>query len=347
VKLLSTLEYDRTTLLGQGGFGSVYEINEPQLGGVLAVKEIEKSSFTDPNTYFAEAQRVHAVDHPNVVPVRYGCERSDVVCLVMPLLRGGPLSKRIEHGPLREREVIRVGLGVLAGLRHIHTCNVIHFDLKPSNVLFDDADHPRIADFGQSARIDPSLGTAKPPPLYSVTTPPEVLQYTVGTSQSDIYHVGFLLYRAANGEPHYKRQIPVDDNELMRRIRKGKFPDRKCFLAHVSAGMRRVIRKALQIDPAKRFQTASEMADALARVKPRHDWHVNVSVTGTSWRAPRPGAAALLVELARDGGATYRVDVLTDGPAGRRAKEPGTFRKQGLSGPEAMKHLEDVVFANL
>lgn len=156
--------------IGQGLNSTVYLIDDPQLGGRLAAKEIEKTRFRDPAAYFAEAQTMFSVVHENVLAVQYACQTSDTISLVMPYLKNGSLADRTQKGPLQLGEILRIMQGVLAGLAHIHLRSYIHFDVKPSNVIFSDRGVPMVADFGQSREISAS-GVIRVPPLYTRTMP--------------------------------------------------------------------------------------------------------------------------------------------------------------------------------
>ena len=139
--------------VGQGMNSEVYLADDPQLGGQVAAKEINKTDFPNAAAYFKEAQAMFAVAHDNVVAVQYACETPTTISLVMPYFRNGSLADRIQDRPLQLSEVQRIAQGVLAGLAHIHLAGFIHFDLKPSNVLFSNKDRPMVADFGQSRAI--------------------------------------------------------------------------------------------------------------------------------------------------------------------------------------------------
>ena len=147
MRVLAQLEYQRFRQLGvgQGMNSEVYFAHDPQLGGDMAVKEIEKSKFgNDINAYFAEAQTMFAVNHPNITPVQYACATGDKICLAMPYFARGSLTDQITSCPISLSEVLRVGQAVLAGLARIHAARFIHFDIKPSNVLFDDRDRKSV-----------------------------------------------------------------------------------------------------------------------------------------------------------------------------------------------------------
>ncbi len=273
MKRIATIEYRHGKELGVGhGLNSrVYLVDDPQLGGQLAVKEIDKARFVNRPGFWHEAHAMFAADHDNVVPVRYACETHDHICLAMPFFKNGSLADRIASGPIRPIEVIRIGQDILSGLTQIHMAGRVHFDVKPSNVLFADSGHAMVADFGQSRSIGPS-GVSVPGNVYSLVLPPEILTYFHGTVGSDVYQAGLTLYRAINGDPFFKAQVPLSESDLVNRITCGDFPDRGAFMPHVSRSLRTVVRKALLVDCARRYATATAFAQALARVEVHLDW---------------------------------------------------------------------------
>jgi serine/threonine protein kinase len=155
--------------VGQGMNSKVYRAEDPQLGGTIAVKEIPLSRFGN-------------TPHDS-------CQTATEICLAMPLYSRGSLTDRIVQRPLPLLELIRVGQGVLAGIGKIHTNSIIHFDVKPSNVLLETYDVPLVADFGQSRCIARN-GVVNCPPMYQTALPPEVQNTGVGTLLCDIFQAG-------------------------------------------------------------------------------------------------------------------------------------------------------------
>jgi len=318
----------------------VYLSTDPQLGGEFAVKEIPKAKLGNTVAgFFQEATAMFACEHPNVVPIQYACETAGEICLAMRYFRRGSLSDRIAAGPLALGQILKVVREVLSGLGHIHTRRLLHLDLKPSNILFSDTDEAMVADFGQSRRL--VNGVVQLPTMYVPAMPPEVFKMRVAVVPSDVYHAGLLLYRAVNGDPFYKAQIPSTPAALQDRVLKGKFPDRSAFMPHVPKRIRTIIRTALQVDPADRYQTAREMADVLAKVPVSNDWVVTPAPSGASeWRVDRPGQPALAVVLSPDG-TGWSVAIQTRGATGMRAKNRKDWRA-GITRQDADAHLKRV-----
>jgi eukaryotic-like serine/threonine-protein kinase len=165
MRIVGSISYTRLTQvgIGQGMNSTVYLAEDSQLGGQVEAKEIEKSRFANAANYFGEAQVMFANTHDNVVRVQYACQTPDLISLVMPYYQSGSVADKIRDRPMQLSEVQRVMQGVLAGLAHIHLTGYIHFDLKPSNVLFSDLNRPMVADFGQSRAISPTGVVTVPP----------------------------------------------------------------------------------------------------------------------------------------------------------------------------------------
>src|SRR5436309_1911483 len=109
MQVVASIQYTKLKPIGvgQGMNSEVFLASEPQLGGQIAVKEIEKAKFgNNISEYFAEAQAMFATNHPNVVPVQYGCETSDRICLAMPYFPKGSLLDRIGNFPVSPLELI-------------------------------------------------------------------------------------------------------------------------------------------------------------------------------------------------------------------------------------------------
>jgi serine/threonine protein kinase len=344
MQVVGSISYTKLNQIGvgQGMNSEVYLADDPQLGGRIAAKEIAKTRFANPTDYFNEAQATFAVAHDNVVAIQYACQTPTIISLIMPYYRKRSLADRIQDRPLQLSEVQRVAQGVLAGLAHIHLTGYVHFDVKPSNILFSNTDRPMVADFGQSRAISPT-GVVKVPPLYMKSQPPETISTGLATTLADIYHVGLLMYRALNGDGFFRSQMPGDLASLQAKISAGKFPDRARFMPHVPSRIRTLVRKALRVDPAERFQTATELADVLGRVDLMLDWSVEpLPSGGFHWRALRPGQCDLVVELTTNGG-TWGVETFTEKPGeSRRAKGKSENWRSGLTLVDAYAHLKDV-----
>jgi serine/threonine protein kinase len=348
-EVLGTIRYERmgTIGVGEGMNSTVYRAFDPYLRRDIAVKVVSKAKFgNDFNSYCNEARVMFAAAHPNIVGIEYVCETADEFHLALPLFATGSLRSRIDQNPLGLKDSLKVAQGVLAGLSRIHTGGFLHLDLKPANILFDDDDRPLITDFGQSRTMS-ATGTVNYPPMYKWTMPPEVWASHAATVESDIYQVGSLLYRVVNGDVFYKlqRSAILTDGELLNSIQRGRFPDSRLFLPHVPQRIRTLIRKALQVNPADRFHSASEFAAALGRVRFPLDWSTTFLGAGAyRWRAARTGWPDLEVELLQDSSG-WSTEIWTVEGQLKRRRNVKDWRTN-LSYSDASKHLT-VVFSEI
>jgi eukaryotic-like serine/threonine-protein kinase len=211
--------------IGQGMNSKVYLATDAQFSGNIVVKEIPKATFGNTIVdFYLEAERMFAASHPNVVPVHYAGEAGNLICIAMPYFSAGSLADRIASGPVRLRDVIRIADGVLSGLTKVHNSGLLHLDIKPSNVLFNNLGKPLLADFGQCRHVG-AAGLVAVPSMYFKGMPPETLSTGTAGVHSDIYQAGLLLYRMSNGEPHYQNQVSqIAAGNLEKVISKGRFP---------------------------------------------------------------------------------------------------------------------------
>jgi serine/threonine protein kinase len=332
MKMLGEITYERQKQIGvgQGMNSTVWLAHDPQLGGAIAVKEIDKTKLgNDVAAFFKEANAMFAADHPNVVPIRAAWQTNDLICLGMNYFQNGSLQDRMTTAPIGLRDALRVGHGILTGLGHIHSKDYIHFDIKPSNVLFADNGEPMIADFGQTRKFTSPTGIVIPrPAMYAYGIPPECY-HGVGIVQSDIYQVGLTLYRALNGDPFFKAQVPATDAEIKTRTFAGGFPSRTKFMPHVPTRLRTIVRKALEVKPTDRYADAVSFATALAGVSIGLDWHTTVAPNGDiEWKASRLDQPEIIISAHQEGGGCWKAEMFTRKPgAAPRRRKPAEWRK--------------------
>lgn len=346
MQVVTSYEFEKVTRI-DGGDGrnsmGVWLANDPQLGGQVAVKEIAKADFPDPDSYFEEAKRMFASDHPNVVPIRLGSQSSDAIYLVMPYYNKGSLAVRVRSGPLPVQQVRKIGREILQGVGAIHAGQSVHLDIKPTNILFGRRGEALVADFGQSRTIRPGGFAPLPNRLYMPHLPPECFAGGVAGVQADIYQVGLTLYRCLNGEEEFVRQLNEIGSvtDLQAATTNGDFPKRDAYLPHVSLSLRKVINRALHPDLSKRYQSAFEFSNGLAQVSLKHDWQTVTSADGEiEWRAARSRRPDLVATLVKDASSPSRwsVEWFTSRGPNRRRTMPN-MRLEGVSRRKAIQHL--------
>lgn len=350
MEIVSTLTVTRGSRIddgqGQNSLG-VYEAFDPQIGMRLALKEISKKGL-NVDSFFSEAQRMFESEHPNVVPIRTASQTEHTILLLMPLYKNGSLKSRITNKPLSICDAVRIGRDILGGVGAIHAGGSVHYDIKPSNVLFADNGVAKVADFGQARELGPDGFALMPHRMYAPLTPPEAFtRNRVGSRLSDIFQVGVTLYRAVNGEAYFDEQLLAlsDQKSLRNAIISGKLPHRNKFLPHVPDRLRRVLRRAMSTDESKRYHSAQEFATALARTLPALDWQMEFQSGGTiKWETERLNKPNLCV-LSKPSTKTIDIELYTVNGTGLRVAKKG-FWKQRQTKREAENYLT-LLFAAL
>ena len=246
------LRFEMKRVIGRGGMGIVIEVLDRSLGREVAVKVLA-SDRRDPVhrvRFRREAKAAAVLRHPNIVTV-YDVD-TDRDFIVMELVRGGSLGARIkrEHA-LPPAEVRRVALALLDGLAAAHDARIIHRDVKPANILFDEHGVVKLVDFGIASFGDRDLtstGVRIGTPAYMA---PEQLRGRVADVRADVYAVGATLFEAATGV-----QLHGDDDST-------KDVRAALLVATGDAELASAIERAVAERPEDRFPDARAFAAAL------------------------------------------------------------------------------------
>lgn len=278
------LNFETIQEIGQEGRNSnVFIAHDKQLDGQIVVKQIEKAKLTNSTEYFREAKILYASAHPFVVGVNYGCSDNDNIYIAMPYYKNGSLKSLIDSKHLTIREVIRYSIQFLSGLNNIHSKGLIHFDIKPDNILLSDSNEALLSDFGLAKAMD-NFGFANPDQVYAKQIPPESFSTTEKTIQFDIYLAGLTIYRLLNGNNHYYEQFSFpDQNTYIQAIQTGRFPDRNAYLPHIPLKLQRVVNKALNVNVSDRHSNVLELINELSVVDENLDWEFNQNGSSTTF----------------------------------------------------------------
>lgn len=250
--------------LGRGGMGRVYRAIDPSLRREVALKVLaDDATLASRKRFEREAAAMARLTHRHIVPVHEFGEDGGVLFLAMDLLPGPTLEQIWAKGAeLRAR--VEMVEKVAQGISFAHEHGVVHRDLKPSNVQLDRDGEPRVLDFGL-ARLEgdrtklTETGSMMGTPLYMA---PEAIRGDPIGEAADIYALGVLLYEAIAGRPPYLGSTPHEvyarildtDPPRPSRVRKGVPPELEI-----------VALKALEKQPRRRYRTARDFGDDIAR----------------------------------------------------------------------------------
>ncbi|WP_063831895.1 serine/threonine-protein kinase [Streptomyces bikiniensis] len=192
-------------LLGRGGAADVYEALDLRLRRPVAVKFFRPGGELPAGDRVEDEGRLLArMRHPGLVTLYDSGQEEGRPYLVMQLVRGTTLRRRIAASPLTPRETARTGAALASALAHVHATGVVHRDVKPSNVLLDDTGLPYLTDFGISRLLDPAARTETGPLVGTAAymAPEQVLGRGAGPA-ADVYSLGLVLLESLKGELEY------------------------------------------------------------------------------------------------------------------------------------------------
>ena len=265
-------------LLGRGGMGEVYEVEDLELGVAVALKALRFDLAREPQALRALKQEVllaRSVTHPHVCRVydlgRHQGEGTAVWFLTMELLRGETLSKRLERcGRLSEKEALPLVAQMVAGLSAAHRAGVVHLDFKSGNVIVvesdpDSGERAVVTDFGLSRLVVEESAEADGETQSGFTgTPyymaPEQVQGLKAGPAADIYAFGVVLYELLTGRLPFLGQSP--EESATRRLSEAPPPPRT-VVAGLEESWEQVILRCLALDPDQRFDRIERILDAL------------------------------------------------------------------------------------
>ncbi|MER7952663.1 serine/threonine-protein kinase [Streptomyces sp. NPDC096079] len=204
-------------LLGRGGAADVYEAVDLRLRRPVAVKVFHRGDTRTEEHSDNEGRLLAQLKHPGLVTLFDSGRDAGRPFLVMELVKGTTLRRRLAHSALSVTETCRLGAALSSALAHVHGTGIVHRDVKPSNILLDATDTPRLTDFGISRRFTTDGPTATPDDTAATDgedtpvgtacymAPEQALGRTTGP-RADVYSLGLVLLEALKGEREYDGQ---------------------------------------------------------------------------------------------------------------------------------------------
>lgn len=257
-----------TEKLGMGGMAEVYRAFDPDSGKDVAMKILPLYFAQDPEfagRFRQEAQTLIDLKHPAIVRgVAQGVE-DGVPYLAMDYLSGGSLQERLKAtldggGQCTEQEALTVLKPVAAALDYAHQKGVVHRDVKPSNILFDESGAPFLTDFGiikvlEGDTLETRTGVSVGTPAYMS---PEAINANPVDGRSDVYALGIILYQLLSGRLPFEGDTPA---RMMMGHLNDPIPNIRLVRPDLPHALTNVIEKVLAKQPADRYQTAGEFAN--------------------------------------------------------------------------------------
>lgn len=319
--------YEIVDEIGKGAMGVVYLARDPLIGRLVALKtfrigysvrdqELEQFRIR----FMREAQSAGILSHPNIVTIHDVVEQTEegLAFIAMEYVRGTTLKALLQSDqPMSLQFIVDIVSQVAEALDYAHAHRVIHRDVKPANILITADNRVKITDFG-IARLDTSnltqegqlLGT----PNYMA---PEQIQGKEIDHRADLFALGVVLYEMlTRHKPFQGENLTV----VSHRIVYDHFTPPKEYARDLPPGVEQVLDRALEKDPARRYQRAKDMADDLRRMLTAAREDLNETLSIASWA---PG----MDPHTPPGGTTYAGGA--SGAAGASGSSPAPVRKIG------------------
>jgi len=280
--------------LGRGAMGVVYRAEDPLLNRTVAVKSI--ILMDDPATrsdyearFLQEAKAAGGLNHPNLVTIHDVGREGDVAYMAMELLEGAELRALMARGRVPLPFALDVVAQAADGLAHAHQHGVVHRDIKPGNIMIVHDRIAKIMDFGiarvRASDVKTQTGAILGSPRYMS---PEQVTGQPADRRSDIFSLGVVLYELVTGEPPFTAPTVT---QLMHQIATAKPRPPSASNPAVPAMLDLIVARALQKQPAERYQSAAELASDLRSCLAELTGGRGRQLTGATTAPPKAGAA--------------------------------------------------------
>lgn len=311
--LLGTYRVDRR--LAEGGMGAVYLAHDQNLGRRVVVKVPHLRFLAEPGfraRFRREIAELVRLEHPSIVRILAQGEEDEIPFFVLQYLGGGSLEDRIARGPSTPEQVLPWLARVAETLDYVHGQGVVHRDVKPGNILFDEQGHAFLSDFGVVKALEPAggaelteAGTGIGSPIYMA--PEQALGKPVGPA-ADQFALASTAYEALTGEAPFGKGSAV---EVILAKARGTVPSLREKAPNLPSPCEQAVLRAMATEPSQRFPGCvafveafraglSAAATQVVAPPPRRRSPVVpaltavglLAATGLAYLAMRPGPAA-------------------------------------------------------
>jgi serine/threonine-protein kinase len=266
--------YEISAPLGSGGMGVVYRARDTRLDREVAIKVLSAAGFQAPEArarFRREALALSRLNHPNIEIVHDFGHEGDVDYLVLEFVPGETIAARISRGRVPEREAAELGAQMAEALEEAHTSGVMHRDFKPGNVIVTPKGRAKVLDFGLAKLAQPPDDATQALALTQAGTTagtlaymaPEQLLGEATDSRADLYALGVVLYEMMTGMRPFRAPLAT---ALTNEILHARVPPPRSVEPTLSSRAEAIVMRAIEREPARRYQTAGEMIGELRRL---------------------------------------------------------------------------------
>jgi eukaryotic-like serine/threonine-protein kinase len=336
------MPYNRLACLGSGFFGEVWLEEDTGLNRRCAAKYLNPGRLPA-GVAFAEAQMMLDAEHDNVARVYSADYEAGIPVIRMEYLPAGSVADRHQGEPVSVADALHIVEEACRGVEALHSRGVLHRDLKPANLLIGEGNRIKVSDFGLACEVTNLAGA--PPWGYREHLPPEAVAGGGGidTVGGDIYALGVTLYRLLNGDG-MMRALATPTTDVSALIAAGRYPDRTKWQLHIHDQLRRAARKAMHLDPSRRYSSASELRHALEGIRPAMSWvPVTIAGPGMAWEATAADVGSRCrARLSPNRQGKYLFELERQGPSGQ-FRTSRTDSMTGATPKETLRHAASVL----
>ena len=328
--------YHIVKTVGAGGMGIVYQALDRELNVSVALKMLRgapggvRMAAELQRRFVTELLLARQITHKNVIRIHDIGEVNGIRFISMPYINGDDLATPLAEGPLPIARTLRYARHLASGLMAVHAAGVVHRDIKPANVMIDEGDQAVLMDFGIARSSAPNATQFTAPgasPGTLAYMAPEQARGEQADQRTDIYAFGLLLQEMVTGT----RELSA--LEILGRMKSAPTSLRQID-PEVPEALDAIVTRCLQPNPSKRFQTAVELAQAIAKLPRGGRGHERdrtpIAAILSRW-LPRVAAVAVIALLAALGYWTF-----TNGVVSKLARSlmPGSAAAEGVSGSD-------------
>jgi serine/threonine protein kinase len=256
--------FDLLERQGRGGLSVVFKAKRN--GTVVALKVLESTRQKRVDQFAREISVMSSLSHPNIVKVHGSGEVDGHRFMAMEFIDGTPLDAALRRRLLGVPVAVAVVAQIARALHHLHQRGYVHRDVTPGNILLGPGNEAKIADFGLALRLEEvrrlAPGVTGGTPVY-MSPEQAAARHEAVDGRSDIYGLGAVLYDALAGRPPFSGS---DTLEILRKIQE----DLLVMPEGVDAELGSILRRALDKNPDRRYETMADFAGALEDWAWRH-----------------------------------------------------------------------------
>jgi serine/threonine protein kinase len=261
--------YRIVSLIGRGGMGTLYRARDERLARDVALKFLPSDLSTERKArerLLTEARAVAALNHPNVCAIHEIAETADGhMFFAMPLYDGITLKEKLRQGPLSIEESAGTAIQIARGLAAAHARGIVHRDVKPGNVMLSSDGTVRLLDFGLAIPIDGSFTNSGSTRGTVAYMSPEQARGEPIDARSDLWSLGVVLYEMIAGRRPFHKGNPA---AILDQVFHWDPEPLSSHRQEIPAALATIVERLLQRDPAKRFDSATQLLDDLQKALP-------------------------------------------------------------------------------